>query len=283
MPGLTKEQLDAKVAGRTVAKDFLECAKSHGSLVALREMVGEDDWREYTFDDVAAKVATTAGGLRSLGVGPGDRVVLMMRNIPAFHWVDLAVLFLGATPVSIYNSSSSDQVEYLVSHCGAKVAVLENSDFVDRFAPVRAKLDRLESIVVLDPAAAGGDVLGPDVLEGEALDLEAEAQTGSPDDLATIIYTSGTTGSPKGVMISNYNICWVLESGLESYGWTREDIAGKRVVSYLPMAHIAERVVSYYTAMVCAEEVTCCPETGLLVGAHVLGPQAATLIQPIKT
>ena len=269
MPGLTKEQLDAKVAGRTVAKDFLDCAKSHGSLVALREMVGEDDWREYTFDDVAAKVATTAGGLRSLGVGPGDRVVLMMRNIPAFHWVDLAVLFLGATPVSIYNSSSSDQVEYLVSHCGAKVAVLENSDFVDRFSPVRAKLDRLESIVVLDPAAAGGDVLGPDVLEGEPLDLEAEAQTGSPDDLATIIYTSGTTGSPKGVMISNYNICWVLESGLESYGWTREDIAGKRVVSYLPMAHIAERVVSHYTAMVCAEEVTCCPETGLL--AQYLG------------
>ncbi len=269
MSGLSKEELDAKVAGRTVATEFLECVRANGSRVALREMVGEADWREYTFDDLAAKVATTAGGLRDLGVGPGDRVVLMMRNIPAFHWVDMAVLFLGATPVSIYNSSSPDQVEYLVSHCEAKVAVLENGDFLSRFEPVRDRLERLESVVVLDPAAAGGDVLGPDALDGESLDLEVEARTGSPEDLATIIYTSGTTGNPKGVMISNYNVCWVLESGLDSYGWTREDIAGKRVVSYLPMAHIAERVVSHYTAMICAEEVTTCPDTGLL--AQYLG------------
>ncbi len=263
------QQIDSAIEGRTVARDFLDSVAANGSKVALRRMAGENDWEEYTFDEVATKVAQAAGGLRALGVGPGDRVVLMMRNIPDFHWVDLAVLFLGATPVSIYNSSAPDQVEYLVSHCGAKVAVLEDRSFLDRFTPVRDNLPALGSIVVLDPDAAGGDVLGPDDLYGEPVDLEAEANTGKADDLVTIIYTSGTTGPPKGVMITNRNVLWVLESGLISYGWTREEIAGKRVVSYLPMAHIAERVVSHYTAMALGLEVTTCPDTGAI--AQYLG------------
>ncbi|MFV0317090.1 MAG: AMP-dependent synthetase/ligase [Microthrixaceae bacterium] len=257
----TTAEIDAAVAGKTVASEFLECVRAHGPRVALREMVGEAEWREYTFDDIAAKVAATAGGLRALGVGPGDRVVMMMRNIPAFTWVDLATLFLGATPVSIYNSSSSDQVEYLASHCGAKVAVLENKSFLDRVNPVRANIESLESVVVLDAADAGGDVLGPDALEGDPIDLQAESSNTTPDDLATIIYTSGTTGNPKGVMITNRNVTWVCESGLRSYGWKREDMTGKRVVSYLPMAHIAERIVSHYSAVMVGLEVTTCPDT----------------------
>ncbi len=80
----------------------------------------------------------------------GDRVLLMMRNIPAFHWLDLAVLFVGATPVSIYNSSAPDQVEYLAQHCGATVAIVENQSFLDKFTQVRAALADLRSIVVLD-------------------------------------------------------------------------------------------------------------------------------------
>lgn len=269
MADSTEEQIDSAIEGRTVASEFLRCVEECGSSVALREMVGDSDWVEYTFDELATKVAATAGGLRALGVGPGDRVVMMMRNIPAFHWVDLATLFLGATPVSIYNSSAADQVEYLVSHCGAKVAVLEDQSFLDRFTPVRGRIDTLESVVVLDEAAAGGDVSGPESLYGDPVDLAVEARTGRPEDLATIIYTSGTTGQPKGVMITNRNVMWVLESGLVSYGWTRADIVGKRVVSYLPMAHIAERVVSHYTAMLLGLEVSTCPETAFL--AQYLG------------
>ncbi|MEZ5239073.1 MAG: AMP-binding protein [Microthrixaceae bacterium] len=226
MTASVAEQIDRQIEGRTVATDFLRCVEEHGSDVALREMVGEDSWQEYTFDEVARKVASTAAGLRSLGVGPGDRVVMMMRNIPAFHWIDLAALFLGATPVSIYNSSSPDQVEYLASHCEAKVAVLEDQSFLDRVVPVRDRIESLESIVVLDAGAAGRDVLGPDALEGEPIDLSAEVSNSSPEDLATIIYTSGTTGHPKGVMITNRNVVWVIESGLLSYGWDRSEIAG---------------------------------------------------------
>lgn len=263
------QQIDSAIEGRTVARDFLDSLAANGSKVGLRKMVGEDDWAEFTFDEVAAKVAQAAGGLRALGVAPGDRVVLMMRNIPDFHWLDLAVLFLGATPVSIYNSSSPDQVRFLVTHCGAKVALLEDQSFLDRFDPVRDQIPSLSSIVVLDADAAGGDVLGPDDLYGDPVDLAAEAGNSSPEDLATIIYTSGTTGDPKGVMITNRNVMWVLESMLLVFGWSREEMAGKRVVSYLPMAHIAERMVSHYIAMLVGEEVTTCPDTNLL--AQYLG------------
>jgi long-chain acyl-CoA synthetase len=213
-----------------------------------------------------------------MGVGKGDRVVLMMRNIPAFHWLDLAVLFCGATPVSIYNSSAPEQVQYLVSHCAAKVAIVENGGFLDKFLAVRDELPSLEHVLVLNPPADLPDgVQDTSALDSaQPVDLDEAAKIGDPDDLATIIYTSGTTGNPKGVMISNYNLCWVLESSLRSYGWTREDMVGKRVVSYLPMAHIAERVVSHYSLVACGIEVACCPDPSLLTS--YLGPVKPNIV-----
>lgn len=273
----TREEIDAAVAGRTVAGEFLATVAAHGGRDALRWLDG-DEWRSLTFDEVADKAARAAAALSAMGVGKGDRVVLMMRNIPAFHWLDAAVLFCGATPVSIYNSSAPDQVQYLVSHCGAKVAIVENQGFLDKFLPVRDELPALEQLLVLDPPAELPDgVQSAAVLESaEPLDLAEAAKVGSPEDLATIIYTSGTTGNPKGVMISNYNICWVMESALLSYDWTRDDMVGKRVVSYLPMAHIAERVVSHYSLLGAAIEVACCPDPSLLTS--YLGPVKPNIV-----
>ncbi len=154
-----------------------------------------------------------------------------------------------------------------MGHCGAVVAVVENADFLAKFSAVRSNLPDLRTIVtVVDPSEMPDGVVSYDVLtDADPVDLAEAAAIGRPEDLATIIYTSGTTGSPKGVMISNYNVCWVLESGLMSYGWTREEIKGKRVVSYLPMAHIAERIVSQYSLVLAGLEVTTCPETSALL------------------
>ena len=119
----------------------------------------------------------------------------------------------------------------------------------------------------MDPSHLPDGVVGHHVLtDAEPLDLAEAAAIGSPDDLATIIYTSGTTGNPKGVMLSNYNVVWTMEAFLPVYGWTRDDLAGKRVVSYLPMAHIAERMVSHYMLLGAGIEVTTCPETSMLTG-----------------
>jgi len=245
-----------------VPTEFLRIVEAHGSATAVRWMEGDDAWGALTFDELAEKVARAATGLAALGVGRGDRVVLMMRNIPEFHWVDLAITFLGATPVSIYNSSAPDQVQYLVGHCGAKVAVVEDEGFLERFLKVRDELVDLGPIVVLhEPELLPDDVHPWSVLtDQEPIDLVATSSTAKPDDLATIIYTSGTTGNPKGVMLSHTNLVWTGESQLESFGWTRDEVAGLRLVSYLPMAHIAERMVTHYGMIFFGYEVTTCPD-----------------------
>ena len=223
MTTLTKDQIDEMVAGRTVASEFLTTLAAHADRTALRWMTGEDD---LGLDDVRASwrtgAARAAAGLRELGVVPGDRVVLMMRNIPEFHYLDLAVLFLGATPVSIYNSSSPEQVAYLAGHCEAKVAIVENDGFLSKFLEVRDELPELHTIVALvaPPELPEGVVGHRALTDPEPLDLDEAAKIGSPDDLATIIYTSGTTGNPKGVMLSNYNLVWTMEAFLPVYGWT---------------------------------------------------------------
>ncbi|MGB3412775.1 MAG: long-chain fatty acid--CoA ligase [Microthrixaceae bacterium] len=262
----TNEDFEKLANGRTVLTEFLQTSSVNAEKVALRWKNDDDTWTDFTFAEVAGNVAKAAAGLKSLGVGHGDRVLLMMRNIPDFHWLDIAVVFLGATPVSIYNSSAPEQVQYLATHCAAKVAIIEDDSFLAKFTPIRDSLPELSTIVVLHPeAAVSNGVLGPDVLTStDPIDLAASVDAASPEDIATIIYTSGTTGNPKGVMLSHHNLVWTAESLLSAFGWTREGAPGKRVVSYLPMAHIAERMTSHYSLISFGYEVSCCPETSLL-------------------
>ena len=260
-------------AATTVAGRFLETVARSGSVVALRWKDG-DQWQEWTFDDYADRVARAAGGLRAQGVVRGDRVVLMMRNTPEFHILDLAILMLGATPISIYNSSAPDQIEYFVGHSKATVGIVEDDGFLARFAPIRKQLTSLRSLGVVRPDELAADFTWDDLMAADPLDLAAEAALGSPDELVTVIYTSGTTGPPKGVMINNANVLFVVDAMKGILGLT--DYTGKRVVSYLPMAHIAERAVSHYQQVCLGYEVSCCPEAGQIaaycaqVKPHVL-------------
>ena len=130
MPDITKAELDRDVEGQTVVSRFLETVKAHPDQVALRSKQANESWAQWTYAKQAEQVAAAAARLRSLGVGPGDRVLLMMRNIPEFHFVDLAVASLGATSISLYNSSSPDQVAYLAGHCKARLAVVEDLSLI---------------------------------------------------------------------------------------------------------------------------------------------------------
>jgi long-chain acyl-CoA synthetase len=257
---ITSEMLSEQTRGQTVPSRFLATVRARPDAVALRDRAG-DGWREVTFSEYAERACRLATGLQGLGVGRGDRVVLMMRNRPEFFVADMAVLLVGGTPISIYNSSAPEQVQYLTGHCQAKVAIVEDVGFLERFLKVRSELPDLEDIVLMEDP----DGLAPDdVLEWEALlasepvDLDAGSAVAQPSDLATVIYTSGTTGPPKGVMLDHANICWTAES----LRLTLEHVAaaGRRLVSYLPMAHIAERMTSYYQQAILGYEVTTCPE-----------------------
>jgi long-chain acyl-CoA synthetase len=257
---MTNEMLEEQTRGQTVPSRFLRTVRARPEAVALRAKDG-DGWRELTFAQYADGACRVAGGLRELGVGRGDRVVLMMRNRPEFYVADMGALLAGATPISIYNSSAPEQVEYLAGHCEAKAAILEDVGFLERFLKVRSELPALEHIVVMeDPdGVAPDDVLSWDaVLASAPVDFDDASKTAQPEDLATVIYTSGTTGPPKGVMLDHANIVWTAESLRLTLAHVAAE--GRRLVSYLPMAHIAERMTSHYQQALLGYEVTTCPE-----------------------
>jgi long-chain acyl-CoA synthetase len=256
---VTTEELAAQVRGQTVPTRFAETVRNLPDGIALRWKDG-DAWRHWTWTDYAERATRLAASLQELGVGRGDRVVLMMRNRPEFHVADMAALLLGATPISIYNSSAPDQIQYLVGHCEASVAILEDEGFLDRFQEVRTSLPSLRDIVTIETGGGRPDGILPweELIAGVPLDLEAASKTAQPGDVATVIYTSGTTGPPKGVVLDHENICWTVECLRRCLA----DVAaeGRRLVSYLPMAHIAERMTSHYQGIALGYEVSTCPD-----------------------
>ena len=263
----TSDEIMQRVEGQTVPSAFNATVAAHADRVALRWRNDDDSWGEWTFADYAERVARAVAALRDWGVTPGDKVVLMMRNIPEFHILDMAAYFCGATPVSIYNSSSPEQVEYLVNHSEAVAGIVEDIGFLERFLKVRPELTTLKQLaIVKDPdGLAPDDVLRYDaMLDRDGVDLATACKDCEPDQLATMIYTSGTTGPPKGVMLSHRNILWTVESLLEGIGWSADELVGKRMVSYLPMAHIAERMTSHYQGAIGAYEITTCPEPSMI-------------------
>ena len=264
-PLSTIAEIEAATGSATTPRLFLDLVRSAPTSPALHSMKGDDGWNVWTLQDFSDQVAAAAAGLASVGVGNGERVLLMMRNRPDFHWFDAAAQFLRATPVSIYNSSSPEEVEYLAGHAEARVAIVEDAGFLDRVLKVRKDLPLLERIYVIEPPDGplpDGVFAAGDLFEHGSADLDALAAATSPDDIATLIYTSGTTGPPKGVMISQYNVVYTIEILKRSIEF--DDFLGMRVVSYLPMAHIAERAVSHYQSMILGYSVYCCPDPNQL-------------------
>jgi long-chain acyl-CoA synthetase len=257
-------ELDAAVAGATVPRKFLDVLAEHGHLEGLHAVGADGGWQTWTWNEVGDLTAKAATGLAAAGVSAGDRVLLMMRNRPDFHWLDLAAQFLRATPVSIYNSSSTEEIAYLAEHAEAAVAIIEDSSFLDRLLSAREQLPKLTAVYVIDapdPMPDGVRSVSELFAAGTA-DLAELATATDADDLATLIYTSGTTGPPKGVMISQHNVAYTVEMLRRAISLDR--LAGRRVVSYLPMAHIAERMVSHYQAAILGYSVYCCPDAGQL-------------------
>src|SRR3712207_57775 len=196
---------------QNLAAAFAQTVERLGDDPAI--IAGEGD-REVriSWNELRDRVARIAGGLRHLGVGKGDTVALMMNNRPEFIPVDLAAVSLGAVPFSIYQTSSPEQIQYVVADAGAKIALIESA-FLDVFNEARAELPAIETLVVID--GEGGDhtleeleQLDPD------FDPTATVDEVGLDDLLTLIYTSGTTGPPKGVQLTHRNLM-TLTAGVD--------------------------------------------------------------------
>src|SRR3954468_24952732 len=234
----------------TAAATFQFTAQRCADRPALRTLDGatEITWGEYN-----ERVQKAAAGLASLGLKKGDTVALMMVNRPEFHVADAAAMHLGATPFSIYNTYTADQIAFLVEDAAPRVAVTE-PQFLERLQEVQKRDNALEHIVVVEGDAPDGG-LTLDELEAsgeEGFDFDAAGKAIEPEDILTLIYTSGTPCNPKGVQITHRNIVETVRS----YAQIIEFPDGGRIVSYLPMAHVAERNVSHYLPMAFGFEVT---------------------------
>jgi long-subunit acyl-CoA synthetase (AMP-forming) len=181
----------------------------------------------------------------------------MLTNRPEFHSADAAVMHLGATPFSIYNTYTVGQIEHLLGDAASRVIITEQA-FVDTVLAAAKASESVEHVVVVDGEAPEGTMSLDELVAGgdEDFDFEASWRAVEPEDVLTLIYTSGTTGPPKGVQITHANICETVRS----YDDLIQFPDGGRIVSYLPMAHVAERNVSHYLPMLCGFTVTCCPD-----------------------
>ena len=246
---------------KTITAAFAATVAARPGSVALRSRASGGDraltWAEYS--DAACRVAA---GLRDAGLRPGERVVLMLRNRPEFHVADMGILLAGGTPVSIYNSSPPDRIAYVLDHAETRFAVVEDV-FVDRCRAAGSAPGQQQTLVSV---GEGGDVTFADLLGTPPVDLDGAAARLVPDDPLTIIYTSGTTGDPKGVLLTHANLTFAVDTYRTVLGRSLE---GLRQVSFLPMAHIAERLATHYFHICEGSDVTTCPDLGALVPTMV--------------
>jgi long-chain acyl-CoA synthetase len=244
------------VTDRTLCSEFLRVVAERPNEVCLRRRDGMG-WLSYSWSDYAYGVGRVAAGLRGLGLTKGESVAIWCRNRPEFHFVDTGVLFAGGTPFSLYNSAPPEQIAYALGHSGAAVLVVEDDGFLRRALDVRDRLPALRHIVMIEPveSSRAGVVPLQDLMEGPPLDLDVAAAQVRPQDAAVILYTSGTTGTPKGVVLTHQNLCYAVEVHARV---SLVPLAGMRQVSYLPMAHIGERLITHYYHLVGGTVVTTC-------------------------
>jgi long-subunit acyl-CoA synthetase (AMP-forming) len=183
----------------------------------------------------------------------------MLSNRPEFNVVDLAAVTLGAVPFSIYNTYPAEQVNYLLGHSGAKVVITEQV-FLAVVSEAAATLPAVANVILVDTQGtdAPSGTLALEAVEelgDPAFDGAAAAAAVGPEDLATLIYTSGTTGPPKGVELTHHNVM----AGALLIKYIIDFPAGSKVISWLPAAHIAERMAHHYVPTVHAGTVTVCP------------------------
>ena len=228
---------------------FQETAAANPDRVALRTLGGAVSitWAEY-----ATRVRSIAAGLARLGVGPGDTVALMLTNRPEFHLVDTAVLHLGATPFSVYNTSPVETIRYLFDNAENRVVVCDEA-FVPLLLEAQAAGSGVEHIICVDGAHNTTSLAEVEAAPAPDFDFDETWRAVRPDDLVTIVYTSGTTGMPKGVELTHASM---LVSTRATIGADLAPRFSERVLSYLPDAHVANRLLAHYAAMVQAAEVT---------------------------
>jgi long-subunit acyl-CoA synthetase (AMP-forming) len=237
------------MAERTVSQVLDETASRHGDRPALRAKRG-GAWRTTTWRAYREQALRVGRALVALGVRPGEGVAILGYNAPEWVLADVGAILAGAWPAGIYTTSSAEQCRYIIGHCDAQVVFTDTAEQARKILAIRPELPALRTIVQWTGEPASGDVLAWDALvargdPGLQGQLDARIAAQKPDDVCTLIYTSGTTGNPKSVMITHANCTWVSDVVTRVNQFSPDDSG----VSYLPLSHVAEQVLTVHGPM----------------------------------
>ena len=261
-----RAEIERDIEGRTICDHLRETAENSGGAPALSDQAGDGTgWRSLTWAQTRQGVLELAAGFAALGLAKGERVALMLPNRSEHILADLATVHAGGTPVTFYATLAADQVAYVAGDCDARIAVLDGAAELARWQQVLDRLPGVKKIIIRDPAACpAGDqyltwdafaALGRERFAADPGGVTARIAAIRPEDPVTLLYTSGTTGNPKGVLLTHHNVLY------EVAGTIANGTAGsrERLVSHLPLAHIAERMLSIYIPIATASHVHFCP------------------------
>ena len=225
-------------------------------------------WQSWTWAETEKQIEALALGLLNLGVNRGDYIAIIGRNRPYLYWSILAAQSVGAVPVPLYQDAVAEEMEYVLSHCGARFVIAADQEQVDKVIDIQQHLHQFEHMIYLDPRGMRkydhrrlhqyshvqdqGRAARDEYIE----ELKARRNALTYDDTCVMLYTSGTTGKPKGVVLSNRNIIETAKNSSEFDHLRPND----EVLAYLPMAWVGDFIFSigqaYWTGF-CVN----CPES----------------------
>ena len=250
-----REALQQAWAGQTLCDALARTAEQYAGLPAYSDRDDGGAWQTITWGQTGELARQLGAAFIELGLQPGDRVALMLPNRVEHVLADLGVLHAGGVPVTFYATLAPDQIAFMAANCDARIAVVDGAGELARWQPVLSRLPSLRRVIVRDAVACPAEaryLSWPDLV---ALGAQRLAEDGGPvrrrvagikaTDPVTLLYTSGTTGNPKGVIISHANALYELETA-RAGGNAPLHV---RWVSYLPLAHIAERMFTLYIAI----------------------------------
>ena len=205
----------------------------------------DGEWKKNISRDFVKMTDVISQGLMGLGVSMGDRVAVISNNCPQWNMVDFAVQQIGGILVPIYPTVRQSDYEYIINHAEPKIVFVEGSLLLKKVKGVIDQMAEKPKVFVFNPVEGmmtlRGLMVSVKIDKKSLTALQARKDAVEPEDVATIIYTSGTLGTPKGVMLTHYN----LMSCVANYGPHYPVPPSHKVVSFLPLSHIYERSVLY--------------------------------------
>jgi long-chain acyl-CoA synthetase len=273
-----RAEIEAMMADRTLCDELRDVAETAGDAYAYSDEADTgagagagDGWQSLTWAQARQRVLEIAAGFAALGLAPGERVALMLPNRSEHVLADLGAVHAGGLGVTLYATLASEQIAFVAADCDARIAVLDGAGELARWQPILEQLPGIRKVIVRDPDACPvGDpyltwadfvALGRERFAAEPGEVAGRMAAIKPDNALALLYTSGTTGNPKGVLLTHRNILYEVAAA-EQVGVI---VPRVRWVSYLPLAHIAERMFSIYLPMHAVGHVHFCPDAARLV------------------